>query len=278
VIIYQILTLESNMSDKSTMIPLDIAVVSGAGRGIGRAIAFDLAAQGVQVLCISLSEASAETEKAIRDAGGEADSLQLDVTNFSTTRRKVDSWLSNQTGARVGLVLAAGVLGPSGSLFETALEEWDRAWRTNVLGNLAVVQGALPTLFRNKFGRILFFGGGGAAYAYPLFPAYAASKAALVRVVENLAEDLKGKGNFATAILAPGAVNTDMLTEVKAKGGFVKTTTDISEPTKFARSFLSSTDCSFSGCFVHVRDSWERLLNGGSDVLSPDMWKLRRVE
>jgi NAD(P)-dependent dehydrogenase (short-subunit alcohol dehydrogenase family) len=257
---------------------LDLAIVTGAGRGIGKAIAIALGRIGVNVLCVSRGAGCLETADTIRSRGGSADAVQMDLADLAAAEQMSARWLQSQPGARIGLVLAAGVVGPSGSLAETRLQDWDDTWRVNVLGNLAVVKGALPRLTQNRHGRVLFFGGGGATYAYPLFPAYAASKAALVRIVENLHEDLRDKGDFAVSILAPGAVDTDMLATVRSHGGYVRTTVDISEPVGFATAFLGSAHCAFSGCFVHVRDAWPDLLNGDKPMASPDLWKLRRIE
>jgi NAD(P)-dependent dehydrogenase (short-subunit alcohol dehydrogenase family) len=129
----------------------------------------------------------------------------------------------------------------------------------------------------NKFGRIVGFAGGGAAYAFPLFPAYAASKAAMVRTIENIQEDLNGKGDFAAVCLAPGANETDMLKKVRAAGATVKTTVAISEPVAFVREFLFSDNCGFKGAFVHVRDNWRDYLNSGKKI-DDQKWKLRRIE
>jgi len=146
------------------------------------------------------------------------------------------------------------------------------------LGNLAVVQACLPKLQTSGWGRILFFAGGGSAYAYPLFPAYSIAKTALVRAVENLHEDLRGWGEFAVSILAPGAVETEMLAEVRASGAEVRTTVPINEPIAFVRSFLASEKRDLSGRFVHVRDRWPEILCGETTLDRDDLWKLRRVE
>jgi NAD(P)-dependent dehydrogenase (short-subunit alcohol dehydrogenase family) len=258
--------------------PLDLVIVTGAGRGIGRAIAFDMGRRGAAVLCISRTESCAETATAIRTAGGTADALQLDLADYVKVGDTVARWIGGRNYKKVGAVLAAGTLGPSGPLWETPLEEWDAAIRVNVLGNLAVARASMPKMRENLFGRLLFFAGGGAAYANPTFPAYAIAKTALVRAVENLHEDLKDAGDFAVAILAPGAVDTEMLARVRASGGVVRTTVPIEEPVAFASAFLSARDCGFSGCFVHVRDEWRPLLEHGRKLPKKDLWKLRRVE
>ncbi len=233
---------------------------------------------GATVLCISQSHRAAQTSEYICGNGGRSDWISVDLREYEDAGEKVESWLEGKTFGRIGVVLAAAILGPPGPLKDTSLKEWDGTLRTNVLGNLAVAQATLPTMLQNKYGRLLFFAGGGAAYEYPIFPAYAASKTALVRAVENLHQDLKDAGNFAVTILAPGAVETDTLARVREHGGFVRTTVPIDEPVEFARQFLSSTTCGFSGCFVHVRDSWPTLLNNDNHLDRKELWKLRRVE
>ena len=123
----------------------------------------------------------------------------------------------------------------------------------------------------------MFLAGGGAAYAYPLFPAYACTKAAVVRAAENLHEDLKSKGDFAVVCLAPGAIDTDMLAAVRAAGAEVRTTVAVTDAVAAIVAFLGSASTALSGRFVHVRDAWDAVLEGTVD-LTPDHWKLRRVE
>lgn len=255
----------------------DLTIVTGAGRGIGKSIALEFGKSETTVLCISRSHNAEATADEVRTAGGKAQSLQIDLEDFVEAGKQVSAWIAEKSFLRIGVVLAAGSLGPTGSLLDTSLSDWESAFRSNVLGNLAVVQAVLPGMLENKFGRILFFAGGGAAYSYPLFPAYAASKTALVRAVENLNEDLRDKGDFATAILAPGAVDTDILAAVRAQGGYVKTTVAMEEPVGFALEFICATSVGFSGSFVHVRDTWAPYLNQDQRI-KDNLWKLRRTE
>jgi 3-oxoacyl-[acyl-carrier protein] reductase len=255
----------------------DLVIVTGAGRGIGKSVALELGKTKAIVLCISRSHNAKATADEIRAAGGNSQALQIDLEDFVEAGNQVSAWIADQSFLRIGVVLAAGSLGPTGSLLDTPLSQWESAFRSNVLGNLAVVQAVLPSMLNNGYGRILFFAGGGAAYSYPLFPAYAASKTALVRAAENLHEDLKDKGDFGTVILAPGAVDTDILAAVRAQGGYVKTTVAMEEPVGFAREFICATSVGFSGCFVHVRDSWASYLNQGQKI-KDNLWKLRRTE
>lgn len=257
---------------------LDLIIVTGAGRGIGRSIALELGSCGATLLCISRSELVQETAVSLREAGAKAEALQIDLADFEEAGRRVSAWLKGKSYERIGVVLAAGSLGPSGSLVSTSLSDWDQTFRANVLGNLAVARAALPAILGNRFGRLVFFAGGGAAYAYPMFPAYAAAKAGLVRAVENLHEDLKDAGDCAVVILAPGAVETDTLAAVRARGGYVRTTVAMEEPVGFVRQFLDARSVGFSGSFVHVRDDWAQYLNAEKELPEKDLWKLRRVE
>jgi NADP-dependent 3-hydroxy acid dehydrogenase YdfG len=258
---------------------VDLVIVTGAGRGIGKAIAIEMSLnKKIPVLCISKSPKVSETADEINNKGGVAFCLQLDIANYDNTKEKVSEWMNGKKFKRVGLVLAASQLGDKFSINDFSLKTWDEIYRTNVLGNLAVIEGALPTMLENKFGRIVAFSGGGSAYAYPVFSAYSASKTAIVRTVENLSEILSDKGDFSVVSLAPGAVATDMLTKVRAAGGEVKTTVDISEPVNFVREFILSEKCNFSGSFVHVRDDWDKFLNNENNLLNNSIWKLRRIE
>lgn len=256
---------------------IDAVIISGAGRGIGRAIALDLAKNGTFILCISKSKSCAETANEINNSGGKAEALELDIKDYEKTEKALSDWLNNKPYKNIGLVLAAGILGPKGPLTESSLKEWDDCHKVNVLGALAIIKSLLPRMLQNRFGRIVTFAGGGAAYPNPTFPAYSETKTAMVRITENINEDLKDKGDFSIVCLGPGAIETDMLKQVRDSGGIVKTTANISEPVSFVKSFLEAKTCGFSGSFVHVRNNWADFLNTDKKI-NDSFWKLRRVE
>lgn len=259
--------------------PLDAVVVTGAGRGIGRAIALASGAGGFHTLCVSRTGNAEATCQAITSRGGHADAMVVDLADHAATQRGVSEWIDALPYHRLGVVLAGGVLGPSANAGDDTLAGWARTFAVNVVGNLAVVQ-ALQSRWAAKGGRgrIVFFGGGGAAYANPQFPAYAASKVAVVRTVENLHESLSPDADVAVVCLAPGAVETDMLRELRAAGGPVRTTAPIEEAVQFVDALLRSNGAkALSGRFVHVRDAWMDVL-AGTRSLGPDEWKLRRLE
>jgi NAD(P)-dependent dehydrogenase (short-subunit alcohol dehydrogenase family) len=258
---------------------IDLVVITGAGRGIGKAIALDFGKKGIDVLCISKSKNSVLTKNEIINKGGKAFSLELDIRNYDEVSQKITNWYKNHSiYKKIGFVFAASVLGKKTDSKNLDLNDWEETMKVNLFGNLAVYNTFLPILFQEQFGRFMFFAGGGSAYEFPLFAAYSASKTAVVRTVENLEAMLLGKGDFVFSVVAPGAINTDMLQEVKKAGAEVRTTLDISEPVNFAYHFLNSYKCNFSGRFVHVRDIWKDYLNNDNMIENNDLWKLRRIE
>ena len=254
----------------------DAVIITGAGRGLGRAVAQRCAADGLPVLCIARTESAVATADALRAAGGHAESLVVDLADLAATEDAVRHWIEAQPFRRLAVVCAAGTLGQVGGIFDGSLSDWSRTFQTNVLGNLAVIRALLPRMVEAGFGRIITIAGGGAAYAYPLFSGYSLSKTAIVRATENLDVELGGKGDFRTVCLAPGAMETDMLARVRAAGAEVNTTVAMDEPVEFIASFLSAEACGFSGRFVHVRDAWREWLK--AEALSDDRWLLRRIE
>lgn len=257
---------------------IDIVLITGAGRGIGKSIALCLGTQGIPVLCISKSQNAASTAHQIIERGGSAESLILDIQNYEHTEQAISNWMKDKEYQRIGIILAAATLGPKGPFQQASLLDWANCYHVNVLGNLAVIRALIPTMLTHQFGRIVTFAGGGAAYPYPLFPAYSASKTSMVRITENLHEELKEKGNFGVVCLAPGAVETDLLKQVRSEGGEIKTLTDIQEPTQFVLEFILATSCSISGSFIHVRDHWKDYLVMNKPLTNPSLWKLRRIE
>jgi len=257
------------------MTSIDAAVITGAGRGIGKAIATYWGAQGVHILCISKTLKVEETVKKINDNGGVAEALALDISNYVETEKIVRAWIKKNSFKRLGLFLAAGVLGPKGGLMDTELSDWDVCFQTNVLGNLAVLKALLPRIKQEKYARIVFFSGGGAAFPFPAFSAYSASKTAIVRIVENLHEELIDQGDFKIIALAPGTVKTDMLQSVIDAGVIVNKFVDVNISVKFVADFTNSKENHLSGRFFHVTNDWKEFLQGKNPIENKSYWKLR---
>lgn len=261
---------------KSDTLPKNI-IVTGAGRGIGKAIALNLAKTGNQVICISKSDSCQSTEKEIRANGGSAVSLKIDLQDYERTYKVLSEWIVANRPERISVIAAAAIIGPKGPLIENSLMDWENTFKVNLFGNLAVIKATLPHMYKENYGRIIMFAGGGSAYAYPIFPAYAASKAATVRAAENLAEDFKDK-NIAITCIAPGAIETDMLAAVKAAGGEIRSPGKMSNVLNFVDKFLRLNANEISGRFVHVLDDWQPILEGHETLPDKDHWRLRRIE
>lgn len=250
-------------------------LVTGAGRGIGRAIALDLARHTpTRLVLVSRSERVLDTAAECNAArAGAADGFVWDLTERGDAATRALDALGCAPGP-TALVHAAAVLGPTGPFSECDIDAWWGAMEVNLGASVRLVRAVLPRMLNDGAGRIVLFSGGGAAYGFPRFSSYGTAKAALVRFAETLAMELGPNGPLVT-ILAPGAIETDMLAAVRRAGGEVRTTASIDEPCRAVRRLLTEDTRGLHGRFVHVRDEWSA---ESAASLSDDFFKLRRVD
>lgn len=194
-----------------------IAVVTGGSRGIGRAVVETLAAGGCQVIAVSrsLPELKALQDE-LKKTGLHIEIESADVSDYDQVE-KLTNTVVGKFGTIDILVNAAGIYGPIGLFGENNITQWAQALQTNLVGTANCVHAVLPTMTKNKSGKIINFSGGGAVNSFPHFSAYATSKAAVVRFTENLAAEYKDF-NIQVNAIAPGAVNTKLLGEVLEAG------------------------------------------------------------
>ena len=186
------------------------AIITGAGRGIGRAIALTYAREGARLALAARSDSELdEVVSEVSSLGAEAIAVRTDVTSQMATDR-----LARRTVERFGridvLVNNAGTSGPIGPLQDNDIAEWVDTINVNLTGT-----------FRQGGGRIINLSGAGVANAWSNMSAYCASKAAVVRMTEVLAQELEPQGIFVNA-LGPGSVHTSMwekMTEQAAEAG-----------------------------------------------------------
>jgi NAD(P)-dependent dehydrogenase (short-subunit alcohol dehydrogenase family) len=182
-------------------------LVTGGSRGIGRACAEAALEAGARVVIVGRDAGRLQgTEAELRERHGDRVwSRAADVADADGVDVLV-AWAVEHLGGIDGLVHAAGVMGPVGPSSEQSPEEWWGAVRVNLLGTFLVVRAVGRVM--SAGGRMAVLSGGGATSPFPNFSAYAAGKAAVVRLVETLAHEWAGR--IEVNALAPGFVATDI--------------------------------------------------------------------
>ncbi len=197
------------------------AVITGANQGLGRAIAAAFVAAGADVLLAARGEerlrgTCEELAASVVRPGQQVLWRCADVGRPEDCAALADDARDRLGGATV-LVNNAGIYGPMGLIEEVDWEEWVEAVRVNLFGTVLMCRALIPALRARGYGKIINLSGGGATAPLPRISAYAASKAAVVRLTETLAEELRDARVDVNAI-APGALNTRLLDEVLAAG------------------------------------------------------------
>lgn len=261
-------------------------LVTGGGRGIGKRLAIGFARAGARVGLLARSKAELDlTHLEIEHNGGNALRLRADVCDLEQISAAVDRMRVHFGPVHV-LVCAAGVQGPIGSFVELPPKAWTETITTNLIGVANSCRAVLPQMMEHRSGKIIVLSGRGAANARPNFSAYAASKAAVVRLVETLAEEVRDY-NVQVNCMAPGAAYTNMTDEILRAGdraGWkeseeaqgVRMTGGISAELQIQLAlFLASEQSNHvSGRLVHVHDDWKKLKNLN---IESDIYTLRRL-
>ncbi len=186
-----------------------VAVVTGAGRGIGAAIARRLAELGATtVLCARSHRALESTSSAIVKSGGKAEVAECDVTNLQSVERLAEMVESRWQRLDV-LVNNAGVASFSGPLHAMAPEDWDKVLNTNLRGVYYCIRALAPLMIKAKSGHIVNISSLAGKNALPNGAAYAASKWGLNGLSYSIAEELRGHG-IRVSVVCPGSTNTDL--------------------------------------------------------------------
>jgi 3-oxoacyl-[acyl-carrier protein] reductase len=184
-----------------------VAVVTGASRGIGRAVATMLAAAGASVVAAARESNAEETAAAITAAGGQALAVPVDVADAASVQAMVDRTLERYGRVDV-LVNNAGITRDQ-LLLRLKREEWDEVLATNLSGAFLCTQAVLRPMIRQRGGRIVCISSvvgqmGNAGQAN-----YAASKAGLIGFAKSMARELASR-NVTVNVVAPGLIATDM--------------------------------------------------------------------
>jgi 3-oxoacyl-[acyl-carrier protein] reductase len=184
-----------------------VALVTGASRGIGRAIAAMLAAQGATVVAAARGDNAAATVEGIRAAGGRAEALSLDVTDAEAAVAAVQGVVS--THGRLDILVSNAGITRDQLMLRMKRADWDEVLATNLTAAFVLCQAALKPMVRQRGGRIVAISSvvgqmGNAGQAN-----YAASKAGLIGFCKSLAREVGSRG-VTVNVVAPGFVETDM--------------------------------------------------------------------
>jgi NAD(P)-dependent dehydrogenase (short-subunit alcohol dehydrogenase family) len=270
------------------------AIITGASQGLGVAIAHAYVAAGASVvLCARDAEALERRRRDLAAVAGPGQTVlacPADVSSPTDVTRVVQAAVQALPELDI-LVNNAGVHGPVGLAEETDWDAWVQTIAVNLYGSVLMCRALLPHLKAKRAGKILQLSGGGATKAMPHASAYAASKAAVVRFAETLAEEVSGDGIDVNAI-APGALNTRMLDAVLAAGpdlagdAFYRRAVKQKETggesfdkaAALAVFLASRASDGITGRLISaIWDPWEILAERREELMRTDVYTLRRI-
>jgi NAD(P)-dependent dehydrogenase (short-subunit alcohol dehydrogenase family) len=270
------------------------AIITGASQGLGRAIARAFVTQGASVMicarnrralehaCTELTSVSSTHQKVLATVA--------DVSRPEDVERLVSNALAAFPQVHA-LINNAGVYGPLGAIESVDWGAWERALAINLYGSVLPCRALVPHFKSHRYGKIVQLSGGGATNPLPNISAYAASKAAVVRFAETLAEELRGHGIDVNS-MAPGVLDTRLLDEViavgpgrvgaafhqrmvdqKAQGG-----TPLEKATDLAVFLASGASDGITGKLLSaVWDPWKSMPEHRDELNRSDVYTLRRI-
>ena len=270
------------------------AIITGANRGLGLAIARAYVTAGASVLMCArdaqrLEQARAEV-LALAASDQKVVSVAADVSQPVDVDRVMQAALQAFPRLHI-LINNAGVYGPKGLIENVDWEAWVKAVEINLHGSVLMCRAVLPHFKAHGYGKIVQLSGGGATNPLPRISAYAASKAAVVRFAETLAEEVRGDHIDVNSI-APGALNTRLLDEVleagpgsvgrafyerslkqKADGG-----APLEKGAELAVFLGSAASDGITGKLISaVWDRWDALAEHAEELRQTDVYTLRRI-
>jgi len=268
------------------------ALITGGSQGLGRVITEHFLAEGANIVLCARGEKELSATRA--GLAGKFPALKIlartcDVSDEAQVNDLV-AFALRELGSLQALVLNAGIYGPMGPTESVDLTEWRRTLDINLYGVLLPCRAVIPHFKKAGRGKIIVLSGGGATNPLPNISAYAASKAAVVRLTETLAEELK---NFHVDVnaIAPGALATRLVDEVLTAGpekvgaAFYeknrqwkeKGATPLALGARLAVYLASRESDGISGKLISAQwDPWEKLREFKAD-LNSDIYTLRRI-
>ncbi|HLP78459.1 MAG TPA: SDR family oxidoreductase [Candidatus Paceibacterota bacterium] len=270
------------------------ALITGGSQGLGKAIVEAFVREGANVVFCARD---AKTLAATRDdlqklaAPGQKISAKSCDVSSETQVNELVSFAIAELGSLDILVNNAGVYGPMGPTESVPLDEWKRAIEINLYGVLLPCRAVIPHFKQRQRGKIVILSGGGATNPLPNISSYAASKAAVVRLMETFAEELRAFHVDVNAI-APGALATRLVDEVLAAGpekvgqAFYEKNkkwkaegaTPLSYGANLAVYLASAESDGITGKLISAQwDAWSKLHEHRDELAKSDIYCLRRI-
>ena len=260
-------------------------MITGAGRGIGKRLAIGFAKAGMRVGLLGRSQGELDVTKLeIEHAGGSAHRFRADVRDFEQLSTGVDR-MTDICGDVQVLVANAAVLGPIGPFVEHRPRDWKEIFETNVIGVMNACRIVLPQMIQKRSGKIIVIADGSSSNPRPNFAPYSASKAAVVRFVESVAEEVRDH-NVQINCFSPGGAYTSMTDEIleaDERAGSreieeaeqIRLTGGVSADKQIQIALFLASERSnhLTGKLIDVTDDWKKLERENT---RPDAWTLRR--
>ncbi len=191
-----------------------VALVTGASRGIGRAIALKLSAQGATVVAAARGDNAAGTVAAIAAAGGTAEAVSVDVTDSAVLEALPAAIVSRR--GRLDIVVSNAGIARDQLLMRMKREDWDAVIATNLTATFTLAQAAVRPMLKQRSGRIIAISSVVGQMGNAGQTNYAASKAGLIGFAKALAREVASR-SVTVNVIAPGFVETDMTRAVVEK-------------------------------------------------------------
>ena len=191
-----------------------VALITGAGRGIGRAIALAYAKEGAKLALAARTRSDLEqTAQQAQALGASTCIVPVDVSDPTQVEDMVRHIVEQYATIDI-LVNNAGIAGPVGPLQENDMTAWIQTIQVNLIGTYLCCRAVLPIMRKQNRGKIINLSGAGATNAWRNLSAYGVSKVAVVRLTETLALELEG-ANIQVNALGPGSIHTQMWEELR---------------------------------------------------------------
>ncbi len=191
-----------------------VALVTGASRGIGRAMALTLAKQGAVVIAAARGDNAAQTVAAIIEAGGRAEAVSVDVTDSAVLEALPASIVAKH--GRLDILISNAGITRDQLLMRMKREDWDAVIATNLTATFTLTQAAMRPMLKQRGGRIIAVSSVVGQMGNAGQTNYAASKAGLIGFVKALAREVASRGITAN-VIAPGMIDTDMTRAISEK-------------------------------------------------------------